>query len=102
MPRMAAASSAELMAPDLPTAKVPTGIPLGIWAMESRESSPLRALDSTGTPKTGKTVFDAVMPGRCAAPPAPAMITSMPRASAPEAYSNKRSGVRWAETTFVS
>lgn len=36
--------------------------------MESNESSPLRALDSTGTPKTGSIVFDAVMPGRCAAP----------------------------------
>jgi hypothetical protein len=32
-------------------------------------------LDSTGTPKTGSGVSDAVMPGRCAAPPAPAMIT---------------------------
>src|SRR2546423_11593921 len=29
-------------------------------------------------------------------------MTSMPRFSAEEAYSNKRSGVRWAETTFVS
>src|SRR6266550_1300275 len=70
--------------------------------MERSESRPLRALDSTGTPRTGRTVFDAVMPGRCAAPPAPAMITSIPRFSAAEAYSNRRLGVRWAETTRVS
>src|SRR5215467_13896815 len=70
--------------------------------MESSESRPLRTLDSTGTPSTGSTVFEAVMPGRCAARPAPAMITSSPRSSAEEAYSNNRSGVRWAETTRVS
>src|SRR2546425_574409 len=62
--RMAAARSAALTAPDLPMASVPTGMPLGICAMERSESSPLRAFDSTGTPRTGRTVFDAVMPGR--------------------------------------
>ena len=36
---------------------------------------------------------------RCAAPPAPAMITCNPRASAPEAYSAIHCGVRCAETT---
>src|SRR5882762_6466519 len=101
-PRMAAASRAALIAPALPMASVPTGMPPGIWAMESSESSPLSALDSTGTPSTGSTVFDAVMPGRCAAPLDPALITSMPRLSAEEAYSNKRSGVRCADTTRVS
>src|SRR2546423_14679970 len=30
------------------------------------------------------------------------MMTSMPRSSAEEAYSIKRSGVLWAESTFVS
>src|SRR5262249_35925254 len=55
-----------------------------------------------GTPSTGKVVFDATIPGRCAAPPAAAMITSSPRASAPDAYSNIQSGVRCAETTFAS
>ena len=44
---------------------------------------PFSALDSIGTPSTGKVVIEAVMPGRCAAPPAPAMITLMPRAAAP-------------------
>src|SRR5712692_9306171 len=101
-PRMAAARSAALTAPDLPMASVPTGTPLGICAMERSESRPLRALDSTGTPRTGRTDFEAVMPGRCAAPPAPAMMTSMPRLSALEAYLKSRSGVRWAETTRVS
>ena len=56
--------------------------PPGIWAMERSESRPLRARLSTGTPSTGKVVMDATMPGRCAAPPAPAMITLIPRASA--------------------
>ena len=36
---------------------------------------PFSALHSTGTPSTGSAVIDAVMPGRCAAPPAPAMIS---------------------------
>ena len=39
---------------------------------------PFSALLSTGTPSTGSVVCAAVMPGRCAAPPAPAMMTSMP------------------------
>ena len=38
--------------------------------------------DFTGTPITGKIVFAATMPGKCAAPPAPAMITLIPRAFA--------------------
>ena len=37
---------------------------------------------STGTPSTGRVVMLATMPGRCAAPPAPAMITLRPRAAA--------------------
>jgi hypothetical protein len=42
------------MAPALPMASVPTGMPAGIWTIDSRLSWPDRALDSTGTPKTGK------------------------------------------------
>ena len=38
---------------------------------------------ATGTPSTGSGVIEAVMPGRCAAPPAPAMITLSPRSLAP-------------------
>ena len=63
---------------------------------------PLSAFDSTGTPSTGRWVFAAVMPGRWAAPPAPATITWSPRSAAVDAYSNSRSGVRWADTTRVS
>ena len=77
-------------------------MPAGICTIDSSESMPFSARDSTGTPSTGSTVFDAVIPGRCAAPPAPAMITSMPRDSAVDAYSNSRSGVRCADTTRVS
>ncbi|EQD57688.1 hypothetical protein B2A_04688 [mine drainage metagenome] len=47
-------------------------------------------------------VFAAVMPGRCAAPPAPAMIAFSPRSRAVAAYSNSRSGVRCAEITRTS
>ena len=48
----------------------------------------------TGTPTTGSGVIEATMPGRCAAPPAPAMITPIPRSLAVLAYSHSRSGVR--------
>jgi hypothetical protein len=88
-----------LTAPAVPIASAPTGIPAGICTIESRESMPFSARDSTGTPSTGRVVFEAVIPGRCAAPPAPAMITSIPRSRAVAAYSNNRSGVRCADTT---
>src|SRR5262249_8220533 len=101
-PRIEAASKAALIAPAFPIASVPTGIPPGICAIERSESNPFSVLDSTRTPSTGSTVFDAVIPGKCAAPPAPAIITSIPRLSAPDAYSNSKSGVRCAETTRVS
>jgi len=38
-------------------------------------------------------------PARCAAPPAPAMITRNPRSAALRANSAVASGVRWAEST---
>ena len=60
----------------------PPARPAGICTIESSESRPLRAFDCTGTPRTGRLVLAAVMPGRCAAPPAPAMMTSRPRARA--------------------
>jgi len=43
---------------------------------------PESALDSTGTPSTGSGVIDAHMPGRWAAPPAPAITTLRPRSFA--------------------
>jgi hypothetical protein len=51
-------------------------------AKDSSESCPESAFDSTGTPNTGSTVNAATIPGRCAAPPAPAMITLIPSALA--------------------
>ena len=43
---------------------------------------PSRCLSGTGTPITGSGVTAASMPGRWAAPPAPAMITDSPRSAA--------------------
>jgi len=54
-------------------------------------------LPLTGTPITGNGVEAAIIPGRCAAPPAAAMITLKPLATADEANSVMRRGVRWAE-----
>ena len=45
------------------------------------------AADETGTPSTGSVVSDAIMPGRCAAPPAPATMTFRPAAFAVRANS---------------
>src|SRR5262249_11300832 len=100
--RMAAAQSAALAAPAEPIEKVATGTPARICTIDSSESSPPRDFDCTGTPRTGSVVFAAAMPGRWAAPPAPAIKTSSPRARLPAAYSNSRSGVRCAETTRTS
>ena len=99
---MAAASRAALIAPGLPMASVPTGTPPGICTMDNNESMPCNDLDSIGTPSTGRQVLAAATPARCAAPPAAAMMTSNPRAAAEEAHSNNRSGVRWAEMTWIS
>ena len=85
-----------------PTATVATGMPAGICTIDSRESSPLRLASGTGTPMTGSGVTEASMPGRCAAPPAPAMITRRPRLSADEPYSIISCGIRCADTTSAS
>src|SRR5262249_14580 len=45
--RIAAASKPALAAPALPIARVPTGIPFGIWTIESSESTPRSTLLST-------------------------------------------------------
>ena len=55
-----------------------------------------------GTPSTGSHVCAAIMPGRWAAPPAPAMITCTPRSAASRANFAIRSGVRCAETIRCS
>src|SRR6185312_14601625 len=79
---IAAARSAALIAPALPMASVPTGTPAGIWTIESRLSMPFNAWVSIGTPSTGSAVIEAVIPGKCAAPPAPAITTLRPRSFA--------------------
>jgi len=54
----------------------------GICTMLCSESTPSSVLPFTGTPITGTGVCAATMPGRCAAPPAPAMMMRTPRAGA--------------------
>ena len=56
--------SAALIAPAFPMARVPTGMPPGICAIDSKLSKPFKDFVSMGTPKTGTVVRDAVMPGR--------------------------------------
>ena len=97
---MDAAIRAAFFAPLMAT--VATGTPPGICTMESRESRPFKALDFTGTPITGSVVMAATMPGRWAAPPAPAIMTEIPLSLAVLAYSYIRSGVRCALTTRFS
>ena len=71
--------------------------------MERTESHPSIELeDFMGTPITGSVVIAATIPGRWAAPPAPAIITFNPLSLAFLAYSIIRSGVRCAETTVSS
>ena len=83
-------------------ATVATGIPLGICTIEYRESRPPREVVCMGTPITGSGNSAAHMPGRWAAMPAPAMMTFMPAASAPFAYSKNTSGSRCAEMIRIS
>ena len=70
--------------------------------MECIESTPERALLFTGTPITGRLVIDAIIPGRWAAPPAPAIITFRPLLSAPVAKSIILWGVLCAERILIS
>ena len=55
-----------------------------------------------GTPITGRIVFAATTPARCAAPPAPAIIARSPRPAALAEYSRVMSGVRCADMTRTS
>ena len=97
---MRAARSPAFRAP--PTDTVATGTPAGIWTIDRSESMPSRYARGTGTPMTGRDVTEASIPGRCAAPPAPAMTTRRPRSSAERPYSSISSGIRCAETTSTS
>lgn len=94
------ASSPALRAPATET--VATGTPAGIWTIDISESMPSRYFSGTGTPMTGSGVTEASMPGRWAAPPAPAMIAFSPRSAARSPYVIISRGIRWAETTSTS
>ena len=48
---------------------------------DRRASIPLKGPPSPGTPMTGRTVFEATAPARCAANPAMAIKTFVPPAS---------------------
>ena len=85
-----------------PIATVATGTPRGIWTIERSESRPPMCWVGIGTPITGRSVLAASIPGRWAAPPAPATITLIPRPAASSAYWNSRSGVRCADTILNS
>ena len=61
---IAAASNAALIAPSSPIASVPTGIPLGICAMDNKLSNPFNFLLSIGTPRTGNGVMAEIIPGK--------------------------------------
>ena len=51
----------------------------------SKLSSPLSVLVLMGTPTTGSGVMLATIPGKCAAPPAPATMHCIPLDAAPAA-----------------
>jgi hypothetical protein len=93
---------AAFTAPALPIASTPTGIPPGIWTIDSSESSPPETFVSIGTPSTGSMVWAATTPGSAAAIPAPATMTSIPRRSAARTHPASSSGVRCADSTRVS
>ena len=92
-PMICAASIPAFRAPL--SATVATGTPDGICRMERTESHPsIEFEERIGTPITGREVTDATIPGRCAAPPAPAIMTFSPRRLASSAYWIIRCGVR--------
>ena len=64
-----------------------TSLPVLGVPIESKKLKGLDSLLSIGTPKTGKEVKAAIIPGRWADPPAPAIITPILFFSAANAYS---------------
>ena len=92
-PIICAANKPAFLAPFKAT--VATGTPPGICKIDNILSQPSAELvDLIGTPITGKLVNAATIPGKCAAPPAPAIITCKPLLRAVFAYSTILSGVR--------
>ena len=78
-------------------ATVATGMPLGICTVERSASRPSRVEDFTGMPITGRVVWAASAPARCAALPAAAISTPKPFSRAVEAKAAASAGVRCAE-----
>src|SRR3989338_2791494 len=70
-PKILKASSPAFLAPDFPMATAATGTPGGIWTVDKRESRPFKAVDSTGTPITGRGVRLETKPDKAAEPPDP-------------------------------
>jgi hypothetical protein len=70
--------------------------------MEYSESTPPRSDVFIGIPMTGIGKIAAHIPGRCAALPAPAMITLKPLSSADFAQSKNTSGSLCAEIIVIS
>src|SRR5256885_1398750 len=97
---MRTASSPAFVEPATDT--VATGTPAGICTIDNSESRPSRCFSGTGTPMTGSGVTEANIPGRWAAPPAPAMRTRSPRSAASAPYASISFGVRCADTTRTS
>ena len=78
-------------------------MPEGICKIERIESQPSIEFDDfIGTPITGMGVNAAIIPGKCAAPPAPAIITRIPLAYAFLEKSIDCCGVLCAERAFIS
>ena len=98
--RICTASSAAFCAPSMAT--VATGMPAGICTVERSASSPSSVELFTGMPMTGRTVFAASEPARCAALPAAAMIAPNPFSAALCAKDFASTGVRCAEYTCTS
>ena len=91
-----------MAAPAEPIAVVATGTPPGICTIDNSESIPFNVRVLTGTPMTGKVVFAATIPGKWAAPPAPAIITFNPFVRDSSAKRNIKSGVLCADITRFS
>ena len=90
------ASSAAFFPLSMPT--VATGVPGGICTIDNRASRPFNLL-LTGTPITGISVFEAIIPGSAAPSPAIAIITYNPSFLR---YSSRRSGSLCADITWRS
>ena len=68
--------------------------------MLRRESWPFNVNILIGTLTTGRGDIAAAIPGKCAAPPAPAIITWIPLPDADLANEANFNGIRWVDIHF--